>query len=125
MAINIIFALVLIFLMAGTFFWMWKLSKFLVIPIQLTLFILLVIVVVRVFVNKENADKLKGEITKSNIPEIEKKIVSVSGDALRNAAANKDSGTQPSPQAQPTVSGQTSQSSPAKTGTNNNFVDLL
>ena len=111
--------------MAGTFFWMWKLSKFLVIPIQLTLFILLVIVIVRVFVNKENADKLKSEITKSNIPEIEKKIVSVSGGALRDAAANKDNGTQPSPQTQPAVRQEKPETSPAKTGANNNFVDLL
>ncbi len=125
MATNIIFALVIIFLMAGSFVWMWKLSRFLVIPIQVVLFILLVIVVVRVFVNKENADKLKGEITKSNIPEIEKTIVSVSGDALTDAAANNGNGTRQSPRTKPTVREEKPKTPPAKNDTNNNFVDLL
>ena len=83
MITNIIFALLIIFLMAGAFFWMWKLSKWLVIPIQIILFALLIVVVVKVFATKENADRLHDELEKSGIAEVEKQAVSGAVNALK------------------------------------------
>lgn len=79
---NIILVLVIIFLIAGAFFWMWKLSKWLVIPIQIILFVLLISVVVKVFVNKDNAKRLGNELTNTRIAEEGKKTVSGAFSAL-------------------------------------------
>lgn len=84
MAVNIIFALVIIALIAGVFYWLWKLSKWLVIPIQIILFITLVFIVFKVFVNKENAEKLHKELKNSGIVEVEKKIISQTTNTLKN-----------------------------------------
>ena len=84
---SIILALVIIFLMAGAFFWMWKLSKWLIIPIQIILFALLVSVVIKVFVTKDNAERLNQELEKSGISEIEQKVVSGAIGALKNHTA--------------------------------------
>lgn len=94
---NIIFALVIIFLMAGAFFWMWKLSRWLLIPIQIILFILLVTVVVKVFVTKDNAERLNAELEKSGIAEVESAAISGAVNALKK---NTDRGT--SAEAKPT-----------------------
>ena len=121
MASYIIFASVIVFLMAGTFFWMWKLSRYLVIPIQVTLFILLIIVVVKVFVNKDNAAKLNKEISQSGIPELETKVVSASMETLKNTA-RKDNSVQPPASS----SAPEKKTVPAKTVSgNDNFVELL
>ena len=93
MAQNIIFALVIIFLIAGAFFWMWKLSKWLVIPIQIILFVLLIIVVIKVFVTKDNAERLNQELNKSGIAEIEQKIISGTVDTLKDRHGKNSSDT--------------------------------
>ena len=117
MATYIILALVIVFLMAGCLFFTWKLSKFLVLPIQLVLFVLLVIVIFKVFATKENAEKLKTELDRSGIPKLEEKVVGISADAVKDAAKQNDA---PAPAAQGTKVEQ-----PKKTGGNTNFVDLL
>lgn len=122
MATYIIFVLVIIFLMAGSFFWMWKLSKYLVIPIQIALFILLIIVVVKVFATRENADKLKGEIEQSGIAKLESSMVSASSNAVRSSVKSNDV-------ARPTASDSVGKTAPATdakpAGGNGNFVDML
>ena len=92
---NIIFALMIIFLMAGAFFWMWKLSKWLVIPIQIILFILLMVVVVKVFVNKDNAARLHSELEKSGIAEVEKKSVSNAVSMIKNNVEKQPAASAP------------------------------
>ena len=140
MAAYIIFALVIVFLMAGSFFWMWKLSRYLVIPIQVALFILLIIVVVKVFATRENADKLKNEIDRSSLPKLETTILSVSSDAIRDSIkSNGDARPAsiaptsedkvPAARAVPSpgsTSAATKKAEPAKSaGASDNFVDFL
>ena len=140
MATYIIFGLVIVFLMAGSFVWMWKLSRYLVIPIQVTLFVLLILVVVKVFATRENADKLKGEIDRSNLPKLETTIISVSSDAIRDsiksngdarpasvapASAEKASAARSVPSPGP-ASAATQKAGTAKTaGASDNLVDFL
>ena len=87
---NIIFALVIIFLMAGAFFWMWKLSKWLVIPIQIILFALLITVIIKVFISKDNAERLNNELAKTGIAEVEKRAVSGAVNALTQNNSNEE-----------------------------------
>ena len=71
----IITALVIIMLAAGAFSFMWKLSRWLVIPMQILLFIILLTVVIKVFCTKENIEKLHTEISGSAVPAIEEKVM--------------------------------------------------
>ena len=86
---NIIFALIIIFLMAGAFFWMWKLSKWLVIPIQIILFSLLMIVIFKVFVTRDNAEKLNSELEKSGIAKVEEAAVTGTLNAVKSSSEAK------------------------------------
>ena len=79
---NIVLVSVIVFLMAGVFWGMWKLSKWLLIPIQIILFLLLVFTVVRIFMTKENAEKLNAELKNSGIIELESKAVNQACSAL-------------------------------------------
>ena len=129
---NIIFILVIVFLIAGAFFWMWKLSKWLVIPIQIILFILLISVVVKVFVNKDNVQKLNEELKKSGVAEVEEKAVTGAVDALNKRYNNGNTTTQtpaPSQEVQKAApaaeKAQTPAGKPAEKSGNVNFVDML
>ena len=128
---TIILSLVIIFLLAGSFFWMWKLSKWLIIPIQIILFILLATVVIKVFVTKENADKLNKELEKSGIVEVEKRAVTGAVDALKNNAGNDEKAaaqpaeTKPAAQeAKPAPAPEKKESKPAQKS-ETTFVDML
>ena len=90
MVTNIIFALVVIALIAGVFYWLWKLSKWLVIPIQIILFITLVVIVIKVFVNKENAEKLHKEITNSGIVEVENRVIKETTNSFKKVLTTSD-----------------------------------
>ena len=83
MLLNIIFAVMIIFLMVAVFIGMWKLGKWMVIPIQIILFALLIFVVFKVFATRENAEKLHAELEKSGIAEVEKGAVSGAINALK------------------------------------------
>ena len=120
---TIILSLVIIFLLAGSFFWMWKLSKWLIIPIQIILFILLATVVIKVFVTKENADKLNKELEKSGIVEVEKRAVTGAVDALKNNAGNDEkAAAQLVEQPAPSVGKKDAKSANDETP---NFIDML
>ena len=136
---NIVFALVIIFLMAGAFFWMWKLSKWLVIPIQIILFVLLITVVIKVFVNKDNAERLNNELAKSGIAEVEKRAVSGAVRALTKNNSNEETIAKSTPTSQPVIQQENADSAikkeqqaspaaekkqPTKSG-EVNFVDML
>ena len=94
MVTNIIFALVVIALIAGVFYWLWKLSKWLVIPIQIILFITLVVIVIKVFVNKENAEKLHKEITNSGIVEVENRVIKETTNSFKKVLTTSDKATE-------------------------------
>ena len=128
---NIIFIVVIVVLMACACIGMWKLSKWMVIPIQIILFVLLISVVVRVFMNKENAQKLNEELKKSGIAEVEKKAVSGAVDALNNRMTN-DEKTAQAPAAAPAKevkqtapAAEKTQKPAAKSTGEVNFVDML
>ena len=112
---------------------MWKLSKWLLIPIQIILFALLVTVVVKVFVTKDNADRLNAELEKSGIAEVEKAAVTGAVNALKKnkegkAAANEAKPAAPqeanAAQSKPAPEAAKKQPSAEKSG-ETNFVDLL
>lgn len=79
---NIIGILVIIFLMAGVCWGMWKLSKWLVIPIQIVLFILLVTMIFRIFATSDNAKLINDEVEKSGIVKFEKQTFSNAAESL-------------------------------------------
>ena len=78
----IIYALIVLFLIAGVFWAMWKLSNLLLLPIQIILFAILVFLVFKVFFTKENAEILHKELEKSGVVQVEKRAISGGGDAL-------------------------------------------
>ena len=79
---NIVFILVVLFLIIGVFVAMWKLSKWLVVPIQIILFILLITMAFKVFVTKENVEMLNKELGNSKIVQVETKALSGALDAF-------------------------------------------
>ena len=88
-------------LAASVFHSMWSLSKKLVIPIQICLFILLVIMLFKTFGTKENFDRLNDQVQKSGIANIEEKAVVDSVKAVGGAIkSDSDNNTveQPKPQ---------------------------
>lgn len=120
---HFITILIIVLLMIAVFCFMWRLSKLLVLPLQLVLFILLIVVVTRVFVNKENAEKLHEEVSKSKIPEIEKKVFDLTGSSAADAVnVYKDDDAKEEPAPQP------SKAAAPKANSNSgeiNFVDML
>ena len=93
---NIVFILVVLFLIIGVFVAMWKLSKWLVVPIQIILFILLITMAFKVFVTKENVEMLNKELGNSKIVQVETKALAGALDAFtsdkkdENGAETKD-----------------------------------
>ena len=79
---NIVFLLVVLFLIIGVFVAMWKLSKWLVVPIQIILFILLITMAFKVFVTKENVELLNKELGNSKIVQVETKALAGALDAF-------------------------------------------
>ena len=54
---------------------MWHLSKRLVIPMQICLFILLLLLLVKTFATKDNLKRVHEEVEKSGIPKFEEKAI--------------------------------------------------
>ena len=124
---NIIFIVVIVVLMACACIGMWKLSKWLVIPIQIILFVLLISVVIKVFVNKENAQKLNEELKKSGVAEVEQGAVSGAFDALKRNDTGNTAQQAPAPakEAQPAAPAAEKTQKPAQNSGNVSFVDML
>ena len=96
---NIVLVSVIVFLTAGVFWGMWKLSKWLMIPIQIILVLLLVCIVVRIFMTKENAERLNAELKNSGIIELESKAVNQACGALSTNLKGKTEEKTPHTQA--------------------------
>ncbi len=71
----VISVLIAVALAASVFHSMWSLSKKLVIPMQICLFILLVLMLFKTFGTKENFDRLNEQVGKSGIVTLEEKAV--------------------------------------------------
>ena len=122
---NIIFIVMIVVLMVSACIGMWKLSKWLVIPIQIILFVLLISVVIKVFVNKENAEKLNEEIKKSGIAEVEKKVIPGTVGALQDRNTNENTAQAPTPAPAPTTPATVKTQKPTTQSGEVNFVDML
>lgn len=90
MLLDIIVVLVIIFLMVGVCWSMWKLSKWLVIPIQIVLFILLLIAVVRIVFTPDNAERIKEAVRQSGVVELEQKSISGAAETFKKDTKNTE-----------------------------------
>ena len=61
---------------------LWNLSKWLVIPIKIVLFILLVTMIFRIFATSDNAKLINDEVEKSGIVKFEKQTFSNAAESL-------------------------------------------
>ena len=71
MLLNILYAFAIIFLIVCTLRWLWEISKLLLVIIQLILFIILIFIVVRIFVNWDNTDQQDHDWDKSGMVQLE------------------------------------------------------
>ena len=83
MLLNIIYALVIIFLIVCTLRWLWEISKLLLAIIQLILFVILILIVVRIFVNWDNTDQHSHGFDKSGIVQFEDSSFSRAADTVK------------------------------------------
>lgn len=82
--------LVIVMLVSGVLFYMWKLSKWLVLPIQLILFSLLIIVVFRVFVNQKNIENLHDEIANAGISDLETQVMDLAASTVTDMTVKSE-----------------------------------